>query len=167
MGTTFVATDGDTVVGTLWGEARTFAQCKVEWNNWNCSEARLYVYTGMVGLLTWNRELFVPNHCVLPQVPSHYLRNHNHITPGKACAIEDAGVMAYPTVLWKIEHISSIYTDETAKWYQMYRSQTFCLGETCSDELIMAWLLHVQQILSYTCKQDELGSPQIKTTHDY
>ena len=34
-------------------------------------------------------------------MPSHYHRNRNHITPGKACANKDVGVMAYPTVLWK------------------------------------------------------------------
>ena len=63
--------------------------------------------------------------------------------------IGDAGVMAYPT-------------DETARRYQMYGRQTFCLGETCLDELLTAWLLQVQQILLDTCKQDELGSPQIR-----
>jgi hypothetical protein len=47
----------------------------------------------------------------------------------------------------------------------MYGQRTFCLGETCSDELLMVWLLQVQQILLDTCKQDELGSPQIKVAH--
>ena len=54
-----------------------------------------------------------------------------------------------------------------ARRYQMYGRRTFCLGEACLDELPVAWLLQVQQILLDTCKQDELGSPQIKTTHDY
>ena len=49
----------------------------------------------------------------------------------------------------------------------MYGRRTFCLGETCLDELLVVWLLQVQQILSDTYKQDELGSPQIKATHDY
>ena len=80
---------------------------------------------------------FFPNRYALPQVPSHYLRNRNRITQGKACVTKDAGVMAYPT-------------DETARRYQMYGYQTFYLGETGLDELT-AWLLQGQQILSDTC----------------
>jgi hypothetical protein len=41
----------------------------------------------------------------------------------------------------------------------MYGRRTFCLGETCSDEHLIAWLLKVQQTLSDTCKLDKLGSP--------
>ena len=89
--------------------------------------------------LEQDKDLFIPNHCASPWVPSHYLRNHNHITTGKACATEDAGVKVYPT-------------DETARRYQMYGHRTFCLSETCSDELLAAWLLQVQLISSDTCK---------------
>ena len=93
-----------------------------------------------------DKDLFFPNRYASPRVLSHYLRNHNRIAPGKACATGDAGVMAYPT-------------DEMARRYQMYGRRTFCLGETCSDELLVAWLLQVQRILLDTCKQDELGLP--------
>jgi hypothetical protein len=86
-----------------------------------------------------DKDLFFPNRYMSPQVPSHYLSNRNHITPGKACATRDARVMVYPT-------------DEMARRYQMYGCRTFCLGETCSDELLVSWLLQVQQILSDTCK---------------
>ena len=65
------------------------------------------------------------------------------------------------------QHTRPLRHNELARWYQMYGRWTFYLGETCSDEHLTAWLLQVQQILSDTCKQDELGSPQIKATHDY
>ena len=100
-----------------------------------------------------DKDLFFPNCCASPWVPSHYLRNHNRITLGKACVTGDVGVMVYPT-------------DEMARRCQMYGRWTFCLGETCSDELLVAWLLQVQRILLDTCKQDELDSPQVKATHD-
>ena len=96
--------------------------------------------------LEQDKDLFFQNHYASPRVPSYYLRNHNRITPGKACATGYVGVMVYPT-------------DETTQWYQMYGRQTFYLVETCSDELLVAWLLQVQQILSDPYKQDELGSP--------
>ena len=44
MGMALVASNGEAEFGTLRGEARFFAQCKVESNNG--SEARLYVYIG-------------------------------------------------------------------------------------------------------------------------
>ena len=44
-----------------------------------------------------DKDLFFPNRCASPRVLLHYLRNRNHITPGKACVTGDAGVMAYPT----------------------------------------------------------------------
>ena len=47
--------------------------------------------------LEQDKDLFFPNCYVSPRVPSHYLRNCNRITPGKACTTGDAGVMAYPT----------------------------------------------------------------------
>ena len=56
-------------------------------------------------------------------------------------------------------HTRPLRHDEPARRYQMYGHRTFYLGETCSDELLAAWLLQVQQILSDTCKQDELGLP--------
>ena len=93
-----------------------------------------------------DKDLFFPNRCMSPRVPLHYLRNRNRITLGKACVTGDVGVMVYPT-------------DEMARRCQMYGRWTFCLGKICSYEHLAAWLLQVQQILSDTCKQDELDSP--------
>jgi hypothetical protein len=44
-----------------------------------------------------DKDLFFPNRCPSPRVLLHYLKNRNRITLGKACATEDAVVMAYPT----------------------------------------------------------------------
>ena len=44
-----------------------------------------------------DKDLFFPNDCASPQVPSHYLRNRNRITSGNACSTGDARAMAYPT----------------------------------------------------------------------
>ena len=151
MGMAFMETDREAEVGTLWAKARAFVQCKVEWNNW--SDARLYVYIGTVGLLRQDKDLLFPNRYTLPRVPSHYLRNRNRITSGKACATGDVGVMAYPTNktipnVWSSDFLSR---QDLFKWTLAWLLQV--------QQVLCFFWNKVQQILSDTCKQDELGSP--------
>ena len=60
------------------------------------------------------------------------------------------------------QHTRPLRHGELGRRYQMYGRWIFYLGETCLDEHLTVCLLQVQQILSDTCKQDELGSPQIR-----